>query len=307
MRRLAALWLSVGVALSTASAAAADRGHPGNWTITDLGGFSAEASPNHAVVGAHVAGRRSEPAAATDATPAVESNASVNAAPPVLTLAASSPLLQNPHPLGPGTVWYQGPPGQQCIYAPATSPTCFAVVRPGGGRLDPTGVAAAMARSMDLVLPPIESSPSASRNGVTGDTTWFWLDGTPTERSTTVRLGAESVTVSADPSATSWSFGDGGTRTGGAGVAYRPGAPPADAITHVYQTRCLPGDQGRDPNVLASCGSDGYDVVAQVRWTISFTATGPIAAAGALPARTTESELVYPVSEARAFLVGGSS
>lgn len=307
MRRLVALWLCVAIAASTATAASADRGHRGHWTITDIGGFSAEATPNRAVVGAHVAGRQSVPGVTTRARPAVESNAPVNAPPPVLTLSSSSPLLQNPHPMGPGTLWYQGPPGQQCVYAPSTSPLCFAIVGPNGGRLDPSSVAAAVAQSMDLVLPPIEASPSASRNGLTGDASWFWLDGAPGEQSVTVRLGAESVTVSADPSATDWSFGDGAVRSGGAGVAYRPGAPPADAITHVYETRCLPGDQGRDPNVLVSCGSDGYAVAAQVRWTISFIATGPVAAAGALPARTTESSLVYPVSEARAFLVAGGS
>jgi hypothetical protein len=160
---------------------------------------------------------------------------------------------------------------------------------------------------MDLVLPPIEASPSASRSGLTGDVSWFWLAGAIERRSATVRLGAEVVTVTADPSGADWSFGDGASSSGSAGVAYRPGPPPADAITHVYQVRCLPGDRGRDQNVLASCGDDGYRISAKVRWTISFVATGPVAAQGALPARTTESTLVYPVSEARAFLVDGGS
>ena len=156
-------------------------------------------------------------------------------------------------------------------------------------------------------MPAIEASPSASRSGLTGDRTWFWLAASPSQSEATVSLGAERVTVTAVPSATDWGFGDGGARAGGPGVAYQPGPPPADAITHVYQTRCLPGDQGRDPNVLPSCGGDGYQVVARVSWTISFAASGPVAGSGGLPARTTESELVYPVSEARAFLVGGSS
>ena len=216
-------------------------------------------------------------------------------------------MLQNPQPFGPGTFWYQGLPGQQCIYAPSTSPLCFAVVQPNGGGVDPALVAAEVARSMDLALPAIEASPSASRSGLTGDRTWFWLAASPSQREATVSLGAERVTVTAVPSATDWGFGDGAALAGGPGVAYQPGPPPADAITHVYQTRCLPGDQGRDPNVLPSCGGDGYQVVASVSWTISFAASGPVAGSGGLPARTTESELVYPVSEARAFLVGGTS
>ena len=301
---LLAFALLVTLAEGTSSALASSPHTP---PVIRIGEFSSQASPAHARAGAHVSMRESRPGRTTPATPVVESNASVNTPPPVLTLSSSSPLLQNPHPMGPGTLWYQGPPGQQCVYAPSTSPLCFAIVGPNGGRLDPSSVAAAVAQSMDLVLPPIEASPSASRDGLTGDASWFWLDGAPGEKSVTLRLGAELVTVTADPSATDWSFGDGAVGSGGAGVAYRPGTPPADAITHVYETRCLPGDQGRDPNVLASCGSDGYEVAALVRWTISFTATGPVAGAGALPARTTESSLVYPVSEARAFLVAGGS
>ncbi len=301
---LLAFALLVALAEGTTSALASSPHAP---PVIRIGEFSSQASPTRARAGAHVAMRERRPGRTASTTPVAESNASVDTPPPVLTLSSSSPLLQNPHPMGPGTLWYQGPPGQQCVYAPSTSPLCFAIVGPNGGRLDPSSVAAAVAQRMDLVLPPIEASPSASRDGLTGDVSWFWLDGAPGEKSLTVRLGAESVTVTADPSATDWSFGDGAVRSGGAGIAYRPGAPPADAITHVYETRCLPGDQGRDPNVLASCGSDGYAVAAQVRWTISFTASGPVATAGALPARTTESSLAYPVSEARAFLVAGGS
>jgi hypothetical protein len=92
---------------------------------------------------------------------------------------------------------------------------------------------------------------------------------------------------------------------GGPGTVYRAGAAPADAVKHVYETRCLPGDQGHDPYVLASCEADGYHLSASTTWTISFTATGPVEGNGQLASRTTSSGLVYPVSEARAFLTGG--
>jgi hypothetical protein len=59
--------------------------------------------------------------------------------------------------------------------------------------------------------------------------------------------------------------------------------------------------------VLASCGRGGYRVEAEVLWQISFQASGRVAASGTLPARTTETAIDYPVSEARAFLVGGES
>ena len=88
-------------------------------------------------------------------------------------------------------------------------------------------------------------------------------------------------------------------------MPYRSGPPPEGAIVHTYETRCLPGDEGRNPYVLASCGSNGYPLQAVVTWRISFTASGPIDNAGALPARTTAAEAPFPVSESRAFLVAG--
>jgi hypothetical protein len=273
-------------------------------TATRVGEFSSFIAPNHAIVGAHIAVRRSRPAQADTSAPAVDGSAPRE--PSVPNLASGSPLLQSPHPMGPGTVWYAGSPGQQCIYVPSTSPLCFVVVQRNANRIDPVQFAAEVARTMDLSLSPIEASPSASRNGLTGDRTWFWLGAAPARTQASVRLGGERVTVMAEPSAIEWGFGDARVRTAGAGVAYRPGPPPSEAITHVYETRCLPGDQGRNPNVLRSCEGDGYHVLARVQWTISFTATGPAVDSGGLPARTTESELVYPVSEARGFLVGGS-
>ncbi len=159
---------------------------------------------------------------------------------------------------------------------------------------------------LQLSLAAIEASPAASRDGLAGAASWFWLGEAPGEQQRSLFLDGETVTVTADPSQISWSFGDGTTLEGGAGIPYRAGGAPAAAVTHVYQSRCLPGDQGRDPYVLASCGSDGYQVSASASWTISFTATGPLTESGQLPTRSSESGLAYPVSEARAFLTGGS-
>ena len=100
-----------------------------------------------------------------------------------------------------------------------------------------------------------------------------------------------------------WRFGDDASLRAGAGVPYRPGEPPPGAVRHRYQTRCLPGDRGRS-FVLPSCGRDGYTVEAVVVWQISYRASGPVVRLGALPSRTTATSLIYPVSEARAFLIG---
>jgi hypothetical protein len=137
---------------------------------------------------------------------------------------------------------------------------------------------------------------------LTGAASWFWLEPSPTASSLSIALGGEHVTVSATVSSVQWRFGDGNSRSAGPGVPYQPGSTPSGAVRHIYETRCLPGDRGHDPNVLSSCGSQGYSVTASVVWAISYQATGSITSAGALPARTTTTSTSYPVSEARAFL-----
>jgi hypothetical protein len=284
--------------------------------VIRIGHYAQQAGPKHAVIGARIdathrrsSDRGPRKAAATGAmvTVAKQSTGTVQTAPAAFpSLAANAKLLRNPHPLGPQSHWYGRGTGQPCIYLPGSSPTCFTLVaaaRAAGG-VAPVVVAASVARRLDLVTGRIGVSPAQA--GLTGAASWFWLDPAPSSQTLSVSLAGERVSVTAEPSV-EWRFGDGGVFTGGAGVEYEPGPPPPDAVTHVYGTRCLPGDQGHDPYVLASCGPDGYGVEALVTWRISYAASGPIAAGGALPARTTESSAVYPVSEARAFLASGGS
>ena len=117
----------------------------------------------------------------------------------------------------------------------------------------------------------------------------------------------ETVTVTAEPNAIEWRFGDGVELAGGPGRPYRAGPPPAGAVLHLYETRCLPGDQGQNPYVLPSCSSTGYPVDAIIVWRITFSARGPIDSTGALPTRTTATSIAYPVSEARGFLTAEGS
>jgi hypothetical protein len=113
--------------------------------------------------------------------------------------------------------------------------------------------------------------------------------------------------VTAEARSVVWRFGDGAVRGAGPGRPYRPGTPPAGAVLHRYETRCLPGDRGRNLYVLASCRSEGYLVEAVVLWGVSYLATGPVSGSGELPARSTATSIAYPVGEARAFLAGGVS
>lgn len=220
-------------------------------------------------------------------------------------IGVGSPLLQSATPRGPQTFWYSDGSGHLCIYVPIGSADCYTPVgvpSAAPAALNPGAVAAAVASRMDLTAGRIEMSPA--RAGLTGAESWFWLDPAPQPRQLSVSLAGETVSVSATPEV-EWRFGDGGVLSGGGGVPYVSGTAPAAAIRHSYETRCLPGDAGNDPNVLASCGSDGYTVAAVVSWRIDYDGSGPVAASGALPTRTTTSSTDYPVSEARAFLLSG--
>lgn len=225
-------------------------------------------------------------------------------------LSSNSPFLNNPQPFGPNTFWYSDGSGHTCVYVADSSALCYTVTTAGGASaspgLNPAAIAAAVAARLELFPGRIQTSPSASRGGLTGADSWFWLAPAPTREVLSISLRGERVSVSAEPSV-EWRFGDGAALFGGPGRPYVSGRPPPDSIRHLYETRCLPGDTGRNPYVLPSCGARGYALAALVHWTISFEASGAVAASGSLPSRTTSTGLAYPVSEARAFLVSGGN
>jgi hypothetical protein len=224
---------------------------------------------------------------------------------PYPALAADSSLAQNPEPLGPGSFWYTVGPGRVCPYARGTLAPCYTLVGRGSPGVDPGAIAASAADRLPLLPGRIRMSPQTA--GLTGARSWFWLDPAPRVEELTVTLAGQTVTVTAEPSVIEWRFGDGAELTGGPGLPYRAGPPPEGAIVHVYETRCLPGDRGRNPYVLASCGEAGYRLEAVVVWRISYVATGAINASGTLPTRTTATGAPYPVTESRGFLVPGAS
>jgi hypothetical protein len=284
-----------------------------------IGVYSQKESSSRAAVGASISVRGRRPGRnGTNRSSGHASSGERTSAPslasdegPVPTLSSSSPLLHNPHPLGPNTFWYSDGSGHVCVYGPSSSALCYTVTNPRGGTpagpaVSPAAIAAALAARLELAPGRIEASPAAARGGLTGADSWFWLAPPPRREVLSISLRGESVSVSAEPSV-EWRFGDGASLMGGPGRPYASGPPPADAVRHLYETRCLPGDAGRNPYVLASCGSGGYAVEALVHWSISFVASGAVSASGSLPAPTTSTEISYPVSEARGFLVGGAA
>jgi hypothetical protein len=216
-----------------------------------------------------------------------------------------SSLAQDPTPLGAGTFWYPDGSGHECIYQPNSVLPCYTLTTQGGQgipNVGPETLAASAAAQIDVSPGQVEVSPE--RAGVTGAASWFWLEPAPSEHTRTVSLAGETVTVDATPTVR-WQFGD-GDDAAGAGIPYQPGPPPDGAVTHSYDTRCLPADQGRDPNVLPSCGAHGYQVSATVSWSFDYRASGQVDTSGTLPTRSTTTRLNYPVSEVRAFLTGSS-
>lgn len=212
--------------------------------------------------------------------------------------------------LGGGSYRYVGAEGQECFYLTEGINTCegeaapATPAQPARPAVNPEVIAATVVSRLNLGVGKIAVSPSAQTEGLTGAASWFWIEPAPTTQSVSLGLNGEHVTVSAAPDTVEWSFGDGSQVAGGAGVPYRPGPVPAGTVSHVYETRCLPGDQGHDPNVSASCGPGGYQVQAAVEWAISYQAAGPVTVGGVLPARATNTAISYPVSEVRAFLTG---
>ena len=308
MRRVAiALFISV---LSPVGVAQAGGIH--------VGAYSQEEQPHRARIAAHIEASATRAPATRDraGTPGGTAqrvvvtirtaHSGANLPPPFPPLSTSSPILRYPHPFGPGSFWYADAAGHACQYVPDSVTPCFTLVGPGTNsgavRLSPSAVAESLTRRVELAPGEINTSPL--RAGLTGAPSWFWLDPAPRRQSLSISLAGETVNVIADPMV-EWRFGDGATRDGGPGIPYQADASTADAIQHAYQTRCLPGDPGHDPYVLASCSQNGYSVEALVIWHITYSAAGPVGGTGTLPTRTTDTSTSYPVSESRAFLVGG--
>ena len=244
---------------------------PGRITVLP---YSQQYSQSRAAAGAHIdvhetrpghAASRSRPSAtsavhvttgASSKTSGGTTNVPSPEQPRYPPLPANSPVLKKTQPIGPGSFWYQDGAGHVCLYAPNSVLPCFTITGtgntgPAAAPLTPVTIAAHVADRMALSPGQLKASPSSA--GLSGAASWFWLDPAPATEHLRVSLAGETVTVTAVPQV-EWQFGDHSSIDGGAGVPYESGPVLADAITHVYDTRCLPGDQGHDPYVLATCG-----------------------------------------------------
>jgi hypothetical protein len=253
-----------------------------------VGFASQQEGPSHASVGAAVRVSSSAPGAPGNSEGGSGSSEPLGSGEP----SSSAPEVESACIREPRRIPCAPPP--EATEKPATAPAAT-----------PAALAMTVATRLALPTGTIEASPSKHTAGLTGAASWFWLSPTPpSPQSLSASAGRERVTVTASISAVRWNFGEGEPLVGGPGVPYQPGATPPAAVLHVYQARCLPGDQGHDPNVASSCGPNGYEVQAAIEWRVAFQASGPITTSGSLPSRTTAATFTYPVSEVRAFLTG---
>lgn len=313
------LLVAICASLTLAPSAAGDTRQPDNQSPPQLqlGYYSQQIDRGRARIGVSVAvesdartgGRGSGTSPVSDGVQLPTEDPVDHLPEPFPALRLTSTLARNPTPAGPGSFWYPIEPGRVCIYLPGGAAPCYTLVGSGGtptrAGIDPVAIAASVASRLPLVPGRIRTSPRSL--GLTGTNSWFWLEPSPIVRELTVSLAGETVAVRAEPRAVEWRFGDGAEMTGGRGRPYQSGPVPPGAVVHLFETRCLLGDRGRNPYLLGTCGSAGYAVEAVVIWRISYSARGPVEASGALPTRTTATSIVYPVSEARAFLVAGGA
>lgn len=154
-------------------------------------------------------------------------------------------------------------------------------LRPEQFGVDPRAIAERLVRDLPYPAAGVGASPGA--RGLTGLTSWFWVQGYSGAPITdTVRAFGLTVSVEAVPESVSWDFGD-GTTARGLGLGSPP--PGRSDVQHVFETRGRPIVRVR---ALIRLG---------VRWRVG---AGPWAALA--PVLRT-AVLDYPVVESRAVLV----
>ncbi len=141
----------------------------------------------------------------------------------------------------------------------------FVVYQPGPA-IDPATLAQQAWKTLPLSLPAPRTSPDAGASQYVGLATWLWIDPAQwSSLSATAEVPGLSATVTATPSRSEWSFGDGtDPLVCGAGVPYdqaRPAASQSTDCSHTFER-------------ASSSAPDGvFHVSVTVYWTVAWTAT----------------------------------
>lgn len=138
--------------------------------------------------------------------------------------------------------------------------------------VDPALLAAQARQSIPIPDPVIGFSPSEGGQTFAQLNTWLWVDeGWWQARTATASAGGVTATVTASPSQSSWTTGDGATTTcTGPGVVWRPGmAEDATNCSHTYR-RSSAGEPNGSFIVTVEVGFD-------VTWTSNVGPGGTLA------------------------------
>jgi hypothetical protein len=168
---------------------------------------------------------------------------------------------------------------------------------PEQGRVDVAALASQAAKSVSIDGPVMASSPSMAKALFVRVPTWLWIDGgwwRPYEATATA--GRVTATVSARPTRTVWSMGDGSTvRCEGPGVPWSEEAGDAEpACGHTYRQSSA-GQQGDAYSVRV-------DVELGVTWTSNVGVGGTLATihrTSSATARVAEIQAVGSEGDAR--------
>jgi hypothetical protein len=157
-----------------------------------------------------------------------------------------------------------------------------AFVIPEGGLVDPAALAIEALSSIGIEGPAIRTSPDAG-DLVVNVPTWLWVDqGWWQTYEATATAGRVAVTVTARPTSTSWSVGDGAAIRCGVGRPWQPGLPEsATDCSHTYRR-----------------ASGGLELLAAVSLEVTWTSN--IGAGGSLPAISRTSSIEVVVGEIQA-------
>jgi hypothetical protein len=165
---------------------------------------------------------------------------------------------------------------------------------PEGGVVDVEALAQQARASIGISGPVIRTSPEAGNRLYVRVPTWLWVDGDWWQSySAAASAGRVTATVSAQPVAASWTFGDGGsTSCSGPGVAWRAGLPEdATDCSHTFTTSSAGQPDGT------------FGLSATVTLEVSWTSN--IGSGGALSPISRSSSQAVEVGEIQAIGTGG--
>jgi hypothetical protein len=192
-------------------------------------------------------------------------------------------------PVDPGTPHGGGGGGTVPPDPCAVDPNCAAGAIQGPGPAPVTTADWAAQARNSMALPPPRMRTSPTTRTYVGVPTFLWVDRAQWRSTeTSAGVATQRVTATATPTETVWDLGETTITCAGPGTPYDPhGAPDqTSACSYAYQ-RSSAGQPDRK-----------YQIIASIRWHVTWTCTGVCdAPAGDLGIMTSSTSATLPVGE----------